>query len=149
MLTGAIIGAIVGMLVVVIFSMMRTNRYKAILQSAAGKPIEYSMEAFYANPTRYKKAWKIYDSYGALYISGPTAYYQGGKDQEPVAFRLADCTIAREPDWRNLKWLSITTHIGEKYYFTSYKMGFFVNNSNEVLNAINKLQQKKAALTAS
>jgi hypothetical protein len=107
--------------------------------------VEYAGLFHYAADKRFKKKFKFYDSYGALYIIGTTAYYKAKPSDEPFVFNLANCTVQQEADWRKLKWLSFTTHVGEKFYFNSHKLGLLVNNSAETLKALQLLKSKQAA----
>jgi hypothetical protein len=88
---------------------------------------------------------KFYDSYGILYLIGKTVYYKAKENETPQSFNLADCTVQAEPDWRMLKWFSITTPSGQKYYFNSHKMGAFKNNSDETLKGLEVLKRKATA----
>lgn len=145
MLGGAIIGGIIGLVMVFVMANMRATRFKSIMATVT-QPVNFQMEAFMAKPERYKKSWKIYDSYGAFYVAGNKAYYQAGKDETPIEFDLSRYTVVREADWRKLKWFSVSSPVGEKYYFTSYKMGMFVNNSDEVLRALQFIEQHKKSM---
>ncbi len=62
-----------------------------------------------------------------------------------MEFDLTQCTAQLEPNWRMLKWFSITTPTGEKHYFDSHKMGAFVNNSDETLKGFAAVKAKMAA----
>jgi hypothetical protein len=59
-----------------------------------------------------------------------------------MTFNLAESKLQQEPNWRLLKWFSITTPTGEKHYFDSQKMGLFINNSDETVRALNLFKSK-------
>ena len=145
MLTGAIIGGIIGVLVLVFSYFLKEQRFNKIVRSISDPAIEYAAQFNYASPKRYKNSWKYYDSYGALYVIGKTAYYKSNETAAPDIFNLAECTVQAEADWRKLKWFSIAKPGGEKFYFNSNKMGAFVNNSDETLKGLSALQARKAS----
>src|SRR6185436_14323938 len=133
MLEGAIfgaIGAIIGIIFVAVFKNQKTSNLK---KSIANVGAEYSGFFYYASPNRFQKAIKVYDSTGLLYLVGNTVYYKTSTTANPIAFNLAECALQLEPDWRRLKWFSITTPAEVKYYFDSFKMGAFTNNSDETI----------------
>lgn len=143
-LTGAIIGAIIGLLVVVFNFFAKEQRFNKVLRSIKD-PAEYAALFHYASFKRYKNSFKFFDSYGVLYMAGKMVYYKTSESALPVfSFNLDECTVQQEADWRMLKWFSISTPAGEKYYFNSHKMGAFKNNSDETLKGLAALQAKKA-----
>lgn len=145
MLVGAIcgaIGAIIGLIIVFLAKQQKTSNLE---KSIAGQPVEYSGFFYYASPNRYQKGFKVYDSTGLLYLIGNTVYYKTSTTSNPIAFNLSECRIQQEPDWRRLKWFSITTPAGVKYYFDSFKMGAFTNDSNETLKALSLFQSRASA----
>ena len=142
--TGAIIGAIIGLLVVVFSFFAKEQKFNKVLRSITG-PMEYAALYHYASAKRYKNSFKFFDSYGVLYLVGKTLYYKTSTTGTPVTFDLNECTVKREDDWRWLKWFSITTPTGEKYYFNSQKMGAFKNNSDETLKGLEAIQAKIAS----
>jgi hypothetical protein len=144
MLTGAIIGGIVGLLVIVFSFFAKEQRFNKVLRSITEPNLEYAELYHYASAKRYKNSFKFFDSYGVLYLIGDKAYYKTGPAAAPITFNLKECTVEQEADWRKLKWFSITTPAGEKYYFDSNKMGAFVNNSDETLKGFNLLKSKTA-----
>jgi hypothetical protein len=146
MLTGAIIGAIAGLLVVVLNYFAKEQRFKKILKSIKEPGMEYAALYYYASSKRYRASLKFYDSYGLLYIVGQTVYYKTGITGTPLAFNLAQCTVQQEADWRRMKWFSIATPDGEKYYFNSNKTGAFVSNSDETLKGLSVIKAKIAFL---
>ena len=83
MLTGAIIGGIIGVLVLVFSYFLKEQRFNKIVRSITDPAIEYAAQFNYASPKRYKNSWKYYDSYGVLYVIDKTAYY---KSNETAAF---------------------------------------------------------------
>lgn len=142
MLTGAIagaIGAIIGLILVFAF---RNQKYKKLMASIKEPGVEYSGLFYYASSSRYQKSFKVYDSYGILYIIGRIVYYKTSSSATPWAFKLSECRVQQEADWRKLKWFSITAPNGEKYYFDSFKMGAVSNNSSETLRALAIIQSK-------
>ncbi|HUR66373.1 MAG TPA: hypothetical protein VMZ03_08460 [Chitinophagaceae bacterium] len=141
MLTGAIIGAIIGLLVVVFNFFAKEQRFNKVLKSIK-EPMEYAALYHYASFKRYKSSFKFFDSYGVLYVVGKTAYYKTTETATPMIFNLAECTVQKEEDWRLLKWFSITTPAGEKFYFDSHKMGVLKNNSDETLKGLEVLRSK-------
>ena len=143
MLTGAIIGAIIGLLVVVFTFFAKEQRYNKVI-STITEPMEYAALYHYASPKRYKRSYKFFDSYGVLYLVGHMLYYKTSPTAAPIAFNLRECRVQAEADWRWLKWFSITTPAGEKYYFDSNKMGAFKNNSDETLKGLAAIQAKMA-----
>ncbi len=143
MLEGAIIGAIIGLLVVVFSFFAKEQKYNKILKTIT-EPMEYAALYHYASAKRYKNSFKFFDSYGALYLVGKTLYYKASPTGPPVSFDLSTCTVQAEADWRKLKWFSVTTAAGEKYYFDSNKMGAFKNNSDETLKGLAAIKAKMA-----
>ena len=143
-LIGGIIGGVIGVIIVVFMFFSKEQKFNKILRTIT-EPVEYAALYHYASYKRYKNSFKFFDSYGVLYLSGNTAYYKTSETGTPVAFNLKECTVQHEPDWRMLKWFSITTPAGEKYYFDSHKMGAFKNNSDETLKGLAALQAKKTA----
>ena len=143
MLTGAIIGGIVGLLVVVFSFFIKEQRFNKVLKSITDPGVQYVALFHYASAKRYQKSFKFFDSYGVVYLVGNTVYYKTSVTGTPVAFNLAECTLQGEPDWRLLKWFSITPPSGEKYNFNSNKMGAFKNNSDETLKALELFKSKK------
>lgn len=144
MLMGAIIGGIIGLLVVVFMFFSKEQRFNKVLRSIK-EPLEYAGLYHYASAGRYKNSFKFFDSYGVLYLVGNTAYYKVSETATPVAFNLSECTVQQEADWRMLKWFSITKPGGEKFYFDSHKMGAFRNNSDETLKGLAALKAKQGA----
>lgn len=143
MLTGAILGAI-GALIGLLFVMAaRKQKFNKLMASVGVPGVEYSALFYYASPKRFQKSMKVYDSYGILYLVGDIVYYKTTATGNPIAFNLKECALQMEPNWRNLKWFSITTPAGEKYYFDSFKPGAFVNNSEETVKAFNLFMSKK------
>ena len=145
MLTGAIIGGIVGLLVVVFSFFIKEQRFNKVLKSITDPGIQYTALFHYASANRYQKSFKFFDSYGVLYLVGNTVYYKTSTTGTPVAFNLAECKLQQEANWRMLKWFSITTSSGEKYYFNSNKMGAFKNNSDETLKALELFKSKMSS----
>lgn len=144
MLVGAIIGAIIGLLVVVLNFFAKEQRFNKVLRSIK-EPMEYVALYHYASFKRYKNSFKFFDSYGILYVVGKMVYYKTSETGTPMAFNLEECSVQKEEDWRWLKWFSITTPAGEKFYFDSHKMGAFKNNSDETLKGLAFLQAKKTS----
>lgn len=142
MLEGALFGAIGGIIGIIIVFIARKQKSNNLLTSVKEPGIEYSAPFYYASSSRYQKSWKVYDSYGILYIIGKTVYYKTNTKAAPWAFSLAECRVQEEADWRKLKWFSITAPNGEKYYFDSYKMGAFANDSSETLKALTFIKSK-------
>lgn len=142
MLTGAIIGAIAGLLVVVFNFFAKEQRFNKVLRSIK-EPMEYAALYHYASFKRYKNSFKFFDSYGVLYVTGKMVYYKTSETGTPMAFNMEECSVQKEEDWRWLKWFSITTPAGEKFYFDSHKMGAFRNNSDETLKGLAFIQSKQ------
>ena len=143
--TGAIIGAIGGLIGVIVVFAAKEQRYKKIMKSIGGTGVEYSALYHYASFKRFKNSVKFFDSFGVLYLIGKTVYYKTKVDEAPISFDLNVCSVQREPDWRWLKWFSITTPAGEKFYFDSHKMGVLKNNSDETLKGLAAIQKKMTA----
>ena len=143
-LEGAAIGAGIGLVVVVVTYSAKNQKYAKILKTI-NVPIDYSGLYHYASFKRYKNSMKFFDSFGVLYLSGKTVYYKSNEKETPIAFDLAVCSVQQEPDWRKLKWFSITTPAGEKYYFDSHKMGFLKNDSTETLKGLATIKAKMAS----
>ena len=129
-LGGAIVGAIIGLLVAFLTYFAKEQKFNKILKTITA-PMDYVALYHYASFKRYKKSYKYFDSYGVLYLVGKMLYYKTSTTEPPVSFDLSVCSVQMEPDWRWLKWFSVTTPAGEKYYFNSSKMGAFKNNSDE------------------
>ena len=145
MLTGAIIGAIIGLLIVVFTFFAKEQRFNKVLKSITEPAMEYAALYHYASFKRYKNSYKFFDSYGVLYLIGKTVYYKTSEREPPITFNLEECTVQQEPDWRWLKWFSITTPAGEKYYFNSNKMGALKNSSDETLKGFAAIKAKMAS----
>lgn len=143
-LEGAIIGGVIGLIVVVVTASAKDQKYKKLLKTIT-QPIEYSGLYHYASFKRYKNSFKFFDSYGVLYLVGKMVYYKTSENGEPLAFNLDECSVQQEANWRMLKWFSITTPAGEKFYFDSNKMGALVNNSDETYKGLAVLQAKKTS----
>lgn len=144
MLIGAIIGGIIGLLVVVFNFFAKEQRFNKVLRSIT-VPMEYAALYHYASFKRYKNSFKFFDSYGVLYLTGKTVFYKTSETGSPLSFNLEECSVQAEPDWRMLKWFSIQTPAGEKFYFNSHKMGAFKSNSEETLKGLAALQAKTIA----
>ena len=142
MLEGALFGAIGGIIGIVIVLIVKKQRSGSLTKSINMPGVEYSGFFYYASPKRYGNSFKIYDSTGVLYLIGNIVYYKTNTTGAPIAFDLSICRLQMEPDWRRLKWFSITTPNGEKYYFDSYQMGAFSNDSSETVRAFNVLNAK-------
>lgn len=142
--TGAIIGGVIGLVVVVIMFFAKEQRFNNVMKSITG-PVDYAALYHYASFKRYKNSLKFFDSYGVLYLAGKTVYYKVSPAATPVSFDLSVCTVQQEPDWRMLKWFSITTPAGEKFYFDSHKMGLFKNNSEETLKGLAAFKAKQTS----
>lgn len=143
-LTGAIIGGVIGLIAVVFIFFAKEQKFNKILRTLK-EPLDYAALYHYASSKRYKASFKFFDSYGAFYISGKTAYYKDNVNGNPMIFNLSECTVQPEADWRMLKWFSITTPAGEKFYFDSHKMGAFKNNSDETLKGLAALKAKQSS----
>ncbi|MEO7983810.1 MAG: hypothetical protein ABI688_06995 [Bacteroidota bacterium] len=144
LLTGAIIGGIIGLIVAILNFSIKEKKFKKIMKTVT-VPVDYSGLYHYASFKRYKNSFKFFDSYGALYLAGNTVYYKTSETGEPLTFNLAECSVTQEADWRWLKWFSITTPAGEKYYFDSNKMGGFKNNSDETLKGLAVIKGRTTA----
>ena len=92
-----------------------------------------------------QNSFKFFDSYGVLYLVGKTVYYKTTETAIPMEFNLDDCSVQQEPDWKLLKWFSITTPPGEKFYFNSHKMGVLKSNSGETLKGLAVIKAKMAS----
>ncbi len=138
-LTGAIIGGLVGLIGVVFVYFRKDQKFNKILRTIK-EPMQYAAFYHYASFQRYKKGTKFFDSNGVLYLNGKNLYYKSSETAEPVKFNMEECSIQMEPDWRWLKWFSITTPAGEKYYFDSHKMGAFKNDSSETVAGYEKIK---------
>jgi hypothetical protein len=142
---GALIGGVAGLIGVIIVYFARTQKFNSIMKTVTDPGVQYSAPFYFASAGRYQKSLKIYDSYGAIYLIGNTVYYKSSVSAAPWAFDLSACKLQQEPNWRRLKWFSFTTTTGEKYYFDSYKMGFFANNSDETLKALSLFQSRQTS----
>lgn len=142
--TGAIIGGVIGLVVVVLMFFAKEQRFNSVMKSITG-PVDYAALYHYASFKRFRNSLKFFDSYGVLYLVGKTVYYKTSTTATPVSFDLSVCTVQQEQDWRMLKWFSITTPAGEKYYFNSQKMGFFKNNSEETVKGLAVLKAKQGS----
>lgn len=143
-ITGAIIGGVVGLVVVVFMFTMKDQKFKKILKTIT-EPYDYAALYHYASFKRYKVSMKFFDSYGVLYLIGKTVYYKVNETDTPLSFDLNECSVQQEADWRMLKWFSITRPSGEKFYFNSQKMGMLKNNSEETLKGLAAIQAKKSS----
>jgi len=143
--SGAIIGAIGGIIGIFMVTGIKNGKFKKILKSITEPNVEYAGFYHYASFKRYKKSTKFFDSFGVLYVIGKMVYYKSNADQPPISFDMSVCSVQQEPDWRFLKWFSIITPAGEKYYFDSFKMGFLKNNSDETLKGLAVIKSKTAS----
>lgn len=141
---GAIIGGIIGLVVVILMFFIKNQKYKRIMKTITS-PVEYSALYHYASFKRYKNSMKFFDSFGVLYLVGKTVYYKVKESEPPFEFNLSECSVQQEPDWRMLKWFSITRPSGEKFYFNSQKMGFLKNNSEETLKGLAIFRAKQTS----
>lgn len=139
--TGAIIGGVIGLLVYFLNFFFKDQRFNKILSSIKD-PMDYAALYHYATFKRYKNSFKFFDSFGVLYTSGNKAFYKTSTTAPAMEFNLSECTVQAEPDWRMLKWFSIQTPAGEKYYFNSHRMGLLKNNSDETLKGLAALRAK-------
>lgn len=144
MLGGAILGALIGLIVVFIMNGQRQSAFKKIKNALVNEKIDYIVPAYHAAASRFKKSLKIYDSYGALYIKGNKLYYQSNSSSMPMEFDIQQSDVVLEPKWRKLNWLSVASVVGDKEYFTSYKMGGFANDSSATLEAYEKIKKVKS-----
>lgn len=145
MLVGGIIGGIIGLLIVVFNFFFKEQRFNKVLKSISEPAMEYAALYHYASFKRYKNSFKFFDSFGVLYLVGKTVYYKTSETSTPLAFDLNECSVQQEPDWRLLKWFSITTPPGEKFYFNSHKMGVLKSNSEETLKGLTVIKAKMAS----
>jgi hypothetical protein len=141
-LEGAIIGSVVG--VITIFATHRTKKrqYERIRKSITEPNVEYIGMFHMASNKRYKKSIKFFDSFGALYLVDHMLYYKSAPDKPPISFDLKECSLQWEENWKMLKWFSVMTVVGEKFYFNSHKMGAFKSNSDETERAFDLLNAK-------
>lgn len=144
-LTGALIGAIGGLVGVIVVFSIKDQKYRNLLKTITDPGLEYSGPYHYASYKRFKNATKFFDSFGILYLVGKTVYFKSKPDETPMSFDLSVCSVQQEPDWRWLKWFSITTPAGEKFYFDSHKMGALKNNSDETLKGLAAIKAKMAS----
>ena len=142
-LIGAICGAVGAAIGLIIIVVSRQQKFNNIKKSITDTGVEYLAPFFYCSANRYQKTLKVFDSYGVLYLIGNTVYYKTNPTAAPWAFNLAECKLQQEQNWRRLKWFSFTTSTGDKYYFDSYKMQLFGNNSEETIKALNLFQSKQ------
>jgi len=143
-LESAILGGVIGLVVYFVTFSLKNQKFKNLIKTIT-EPVDYSALYHYASFKRYRNSFKFFDSYGVLYVVGKTVYYKTSETQPAVSFNLDECSVQMEADWRMLKWFSITTPPGEKFYFNSQKMGAFKNNSDETLKGLAVLQAKKAS----
>ncbi len=143
-LESAILGGVIGLVVYFVSYSMKDQKFKKLMRTIT-EPVDYSALYHYASFKRYKNSFKFFDSYGVLYMIGKTVFYKTSETGTPLSFNLNECSVQAEPDWRMLKWFSITTPAGEKYYFNSNKMGGIKNNSDETLKGLAALQARKAS----
>ncbi len=145
-LIGVIAGAVGGIVGTLLIYRNKEQRYNNVLKSITDPGLEYSGLYHYSSSKRFRKATKFFDSYGMLYIIGKTVYYKPKPNDTPLAFDMNVCSVQQEPDWRMVKWFSITTPAGEKFYFNSHKLGFLKNNSDETLKGLAAVKAKKASM---
>ena len=141
---GGIIGGVIGLVTVVMVFFMKEQRYNKLLRTVQ-QPVDYSGLYHYASFKRFRKSAKFFDSYGILYLSGHMLYYKKKAGETPLTFDMKECSIQMEPDWRLLKWFSVTTPAGEKYYFDSHRLGVFKNNSNETVKGYEAIKARTIA----
>ena len=144
-LTGAIIGAIGGLVGVFVVNASKKNKFNSIRKSITDPNVEYMGDFHMASANRYGKSMKFFDSFGVLYLIGNTLYFKNAVGATPLMFNLKECTVKPEPNWRMLKWFSVTTPVGEKFYFNSYKLGAVSNNSDETYRAMEIFKKKTAS----
>jgi hypothetical protein len=143
-LESAILGGVIGLVVYFVTYSMKEQKFKKLMKSIT-EQVDYLAFYHYASFKRYKNSFKFFDSNGVLYVKDKTVFYKTSETGTPLSFNLTECSVQAEADWRMLKWFSITTPAGEKYYFNSNKMGGFKNNSDETLKGLAALQAKKAS----
>jgi hypothetical protein len=146
-LTGAILGAIGGLVGVVIVYFRKDQRFNKLLRSVKEPAMQYAAFYHYASFKRFKNSVKFFDSTGILYIVGNTLYYKTGENDTPVVFNLNECSVQLEKDWRMLKWFSITNPAGEKYFFNSHKMGALKNDSSETVRGYEAIKAKTTQMS--
>ncbi len=137
---GAIVGGLIGLLTALAIMFFKNRKFKKLMSTAP--QAEYAALYHYAHYSRYKKSLKFYDSFGPLYVIGNNLYYKADANKEPMVLDLTQCTVQPEPDWRMLKWFSVTTPVGEKHYFNSHVMGAFKGDSSETDKGLAFLQAK-------
>jgi hypothetical protein len=67
LLIGAVIGAITGVVVMLLVYFLKQQRFNAVRKSITDPGVEYAALFHYASDKRFKKAFKFFDSYGALW----------------------------------------------------------------------------------
>ncbi len=141
---GALVGGTVALVGMAIVYTSREQRFAKIIRSVT-EPTSYAALYYYASFKRFRNSFKFFDSFGALYLSGDTLSFKTTEGGQPFVFNLKDCTVQDEGNWRMLKWFSVTTPAGEKFYFNSHKLGFLKNNSEETVKGLAAIQAQKAA----
>lgn len=143
-LASALVGGVIGLAVYFVTFSLKEQKFKKLMKTIT-EPVDYSALYHYASFKRYKNSFKFFDSYGVLYVTGKTVSYKSSETEAPITFNLNECSVEPEADWRMLKWFSITTPAGEKYYFNSNKMGGIKNNSNETLTGLAFIKARMAS----
>jgi hypothetical protein len=139
MLQGAIIGGIMGLLIYFFIYNAKDRKYQRIFNGLSKGDLKYAGLYHYASAKRFRNGFKFFDSYGALYLKGNTLFYKDDERKDPLSFDMNLCTVKEEPDWRMMKWFSVTTPVGEKYFFNSHKMGMLKANSDETVKGFQAL----------
>ena len=145
-LTGAIVGGIAGLVGVVFVYFRKDQKFNKLLRSVKEPQMGYHAFYHYASFKRFRNSIKFFDSNGILYLVGNTLYYKSAENATPVMFNLAECSVQMEKDWKMLKWFSVTTPAGEKYYFNSHAMGALKNDSSETVRGYEAISAKAKAL---
>jgi hypothetical protein len=139
-----LIGAFIGIIIMFLIMAAKQRKFKKIIKSIA-EPIDYSAPYYYASAARYNKSGKYYDSFGALYLTGKKVCYKTSENSDPICFRIDECKVQAEADWKRLKWFSIATPAGEKHYFNSNVKSSSSTDSSETLKGLAAIMAKQGA----
>lgn len=122
-------GALIGVLVAVIVMMMRSNSERNALKKAMNPDVldtpDYAAFFQYASESTFHKKMKFIDSNGALTISGTVVTYTPQqRNKSVISFDITKTKLKKAPEKRKMKWLEVDLD-GTKHYFTTFKQNAF------------------------
>lgn len=147
MLEGAIIGLIIGVVMVI----YKRNQQKKVLAKINNDDLidqpDFAAFFHYASETTFnKKGLKFFDTNGAGTLNGKVFTYTPEQKNKPVvSINIEEVEISLAPEKRKMKWVEFVIK-GEKLYFTSFNQGAFSIDNKEMEEFIDKLREIKPEL---